>query len=566
MRPTALKSISSKSGFVATLLLAAHGVAFADSNITLTAAPTTARLPDGQSVPMWGLLCGTLSGGTFTYAPGSVSGSPAATPCTTLTGGAHDGSWQPPLITVPSGGSLTITLHNQLNFGTTYHAPTSLVIVGLIGGGLGSAPTRTPSPAHPPQGTTWPGTLGGTNPGDTVFTPPVQLDRVRSFAAEVAPSASASLVWTATNLRPGTYLIESGTHPSIQGPMGLYGIVVVTDASYPGQSFDKDVPLLLSEIDPLQNRAVDQAVRTAGFDPAAVWSGQIINSVKQCGHPDVHTCFPPAVNYDPRYFLVNGVSFDRASASSSLPAVPASPATGNVLLRFVNAGLRMHVPSVVGADMTLLAEDGNKLPGVPKVQSALFLPAGKTSDVVIHPALATATSTDCSALPCYAPATYAVFDRALGLSANNQRDGGMQAYINVAGGGASGAVGSSASIVAAVARPDSYYLVAGNALTVAEMAKGAIANDTGVYGVQLLSGPTGTGSALTLNADGTFKYTPGSGVTSDSFSYCANGTVTGSTCSSGITATVTLAECTSTPDSSGHVCKGGAPTAVADTF
>ena len=29
---------------------------------------------------------------------------------------------------------------------------------------------------------------------------------------------------------PGTYLIESGTHPSIQGPMGLFGILVVTTA------------------------------------------------------------------------------------------------------------------------------------------------------------------------------------------------------------------------------------------------------------------------------------------------------------------------------------------------
>ena len=41
-----------------------------------------------------------------------------------------------------------------------------------------------------------------------------------------------ALTWTA--LRPGTYLIESGTHPSIQGPMGLYGILVVTTAPASG--------------------------------------------------------------------------------------------------------------------------------------------------------------------------------------------------------------------------------------------------------------------------------------------------------------------------------------------
>ena len=42
--------------------------------------------------------------------------------------------------------------------------------------------------------------------------------------------------------------------------------------------------------------------------------------------------------------------------------MPAAGTQGNVLLRLVNAGLHMHVPSVVGAKMTLLAEDGNKLP------------------------------------------------------------------------------------------------------------------------------------------------------------------------------------------------------------
>jgi len=53
---------------------------------------------------------------------------------------------------------------------------------------------------------------------------------VQSFSTEVAAGTVAtSLTWTTP--RPGTYLLESGTHPSIQGPMGLYGMVVVTDAT-----------------------------------------------------------------------------------------------------------------------------------------------------------------------------------------------------------------------------------------------------------------------------------------------------------------------------------------------
>ncbi len=65
-----------------------------------------------------------------------------------------------------------------------------------------------------------------------------------------------------------------------------------------------------------------------------------------------------------------------------------------------------------------------------------------------------------------------------------------------------------------------------------------VSNDTNVYGVTLLAPPTG--GAVTLNRDGTFTYTAGTGTAADSFTYCANGSVTGTACSSGITTTVTL--------------------------
>ena len=45
---------------------------------------------------------------------------------------------------------------------------------------------------------------------------------------------------------------------------------------------------------------------------------------------------------------------------------------------------------------------------------------------------------------------------------------------------------------------------------------------------------------VALNANGTFTYTPSGTATADSFTYCANGTVTGTTCSSGLAATVNL--------------------------
>lgn len=335
MRSNIFKTIQYTVHVAFSAILLSAGISNAE--VALSAKPTTVTLPDGQSVPMWGLFCGSAT----------ATGSNGA-PCTTQTGVAQDGtSWQPPLITVQAGATLDIVLTNSLK------APTSLVIVGQMGGGLGSAPTRTASPTHPSQNATWP--IAGDASGPQ-FTPPAQLPRVQSFATEVAVGAtSTTLSWS--GLKPGTYLLESGTHPSIQGPMGLYGVVVVTDNSvtpnqaYPGVAYDKDVPVLLSEIDAVQNRAVDIAINTAGFSETAVWNGQ----PGQCGDPSVHSCYPPAVNYDPHYYLINGLSFDRNSPGNSALAVPMAASSGNVLLRFVNASLRMHIPSIVGLDMKLIA-------------------------------------------------------------------------------------------------------------------------------------------------------------------------------------------------------------------
>src|SRR6202023_3534263 len=141
------------------------------------------------------------------------------------------------VITVPTGQDLTITLTNSLTFAGG-NVPTSLMIVGQLGGGLGTTATSTASPDHTnAQPVTWP--IAGDAPGLAVTgvgTPPVQGPRVQSFSTEVAAGTTTALCWgpnctTPTPaLKPGTYLIESGTHPSIQGPMGLYGILVVTTA------------------------------------------------------------------------------------------------------------------------------------------------------------------------------------------------------------------------------------------------------------------------------------------------------------------------------------------------
>jgi hypothetical protein len=623
MRSNYLKTLKTAVLAISVLLLGAS-VSSAQQQVNLTAGPATATLPDGSAVPMWGYSCGpAVAGSTATCA----ALNPAAT---------GSAIWSPVVITVPTGQGLTINLTNNLSFPAlsltpTAKVPTSLVIVGQLGGGLGKTATATPSPSHENLGTTWP--IANTGP---VFVPPSQGPRVQSFSTEVQVGTTATaLTWTAP--RPGTYLLESGTHPSIQGPMGLYGIVVVTSApvgaaagtaypagTNPAVTYNAEIPILFSEIDPVQNNAVQAAVSTAGFSesatrgpyaPSALGSINLINgghnytsapnvsisggggsgatatadfdlpsgqvtginitnggtnytfaptisitgggcvssAANPCasanaalvlplgaasciGGPSV-ACYPPTVNFTPLYYLINGRAFDKTTASTSLfPAAPISGVTGTVLVRLVNAGLRMHVPSIVGSLTTpaviptgvtanpavggfsLVAEDGNPLPGVSRVQSEVFMAAGKTYDVMINVPAAGST-----ALP--------IFDRELSLSGNSiGRDGGMLAYISVNGAvlPSTGAFASAATT--AVANPDTYNsVITGQTLTVSDPSKGVLANDINVYGVKVVGTvPTG----LTLNENGTFVYTAGVPAT---FAYCGNGTITGAAC-----ATVTL--------------------------
>ena len=139
-------------------------------------------------------------------------------------------------------------------------------------------------------------------------------------------------------------------------------------------NYNAEVPLLLSEIDPVQNNAVNTAVNTAGFSETKVWSGQ----PGGCGNPGspvgvINTCYPPAVNYTPLYYLINGVAFNKSSTAATnpslFPVAPATGVTGSVLVRLVNAGLRMHVPSIVGSLTTpAVVATGTTAAAVPGIQ------------------------------------------------------------------------------------------------------------------------------------------------------------------------------------------------------
>lgn len=246
-----------------------------------------------------------------------------------------------PLQVGTPGGSLSITLRNCLS------EPVSLVIPGQM-------TTLTPQVIIDPQGRT----------------------RVTAFTHE-APAAGGTAVYTWNNLKPGTFLYQSGSHPAKQHQMGLYGALTV--GSYPGVS--NEVTLLFSEIDPALHGPLSPTAATP-------------------------------LNYKPKYFLINGQSY---APGEPVPVIATGKRTRTLLVRFLNAGLMSHSPTLQGPYMKVVAEDGNPYP-YPREQYSVMLAAGKTMDALWKPTK---------------NGTYAVYDRSLSLTSNGAAGGGMLVHLDV---------------------------------------------------------------------------------------------------------------------------------------
>jgi FtsP/CotA-like multicopper oxidase with cupredoxin domain len=366
----------------------------------LVAMPFNKAMPDG-SVPMWGYAL-DVGAGSVPTVPG-------------------------PAIVVPAGEtSLTINLRNALTGPGA--EPVSIVIPGQLS-------TMSPVKFADSQG----------------------RQRVRSFTAEAAPSGTQSYTWN--NLKPGTYLYHSGTHPQVQVQMGLYGAVTRDAAdgqAYSGVPYYSQATLLFSEIDP----ALHAAVAAGQYGPGTAMSSTI--------------------DYAPKYFLINGEVHPAASLSMTV---------GNVghpiLLRLLNAGLQSRSPVLQGHYMRLVAEDGNPYPHAREQYSA-FLPALKTVDAVIAPVEV---------------ATYPLYDRRLA--------DGMLALLTVADG--------SAGIP--LATDDGPYTTNEDTQLVVA-ALGVLDNDGPGTTASRLSGPIH--GSLSLAADGSFIYMPAPDYHgADSFTYQA---------------------------------------------
>lgn len=349
------KLVSSRLLLLAALPLAANQALAVEYWLQTGTAPAV------MGVPMWGYaLCG--AGVTE---PASCAGS------VTVPG---------PALTVPPGESLIVHLKNNLP------VPTSLIIPGQTKNAM--APVWFEPSALATIYT------GARPAGNTTA-------RVRSFDVE-APADGGSATYTWTTIKPGTYLYQSGTQPQVQVQMGLYGAMIkdagIGKVAYSQGTtnviYNKQVTLLYSEIDP----ALHAAVSNGTYGTTGPTS---------------------TLDYQPKYFLINGTPFPAASLSP----VATVPAGQNTLLRLLNASLKTHVPTINGQYWKMIAEDGNPYPYLnnPRQQYTAFLAAGKTMDVLLAPNNASST----------ANARYAIFDSRQFDTNNGTQGGGLLAYLDV---------------------------------------------------------------------------------------------------------------------------------------
>lgn len=197
------------------------------------------------------------------------------------------------------------------------------------------------------------------------------------------PGGTATYSFTADD--PGTYLYSSGTNPSRQVPMGLYGALVVR-SSVPGTAygtsataFNREAVLVLSEIDPLLN------ANPTAFDPT---------------------------DWHPTYWLINGKAYPD---TLSVPATPG----GRTLLRYLSAGLEHHTMLLLGLHQRVEARDATPL-NFPFDAVAETIAAGQTADMIVS-------------IPPGAPvgATYPLYNRQLHVTNGNDFPGGMLTFLQV---------------------------------------------------------------------------------------------------------------------------------------
>ncbi len=348
------------------LVLGAWGHQSEAKVVNLKAVEYVKTLPNGTDVTMWGFVQTDNTGAPL---PDAVPSSPG-----------------PDIVVGRNDVNLIIRLFNDLPVGADAFVAdaTSVVAPGL------QAVTTNANLAPP---------------APVTFTDASGRPRIRSLTQETAQGGSRVYRFKINN--PGSYLYHSGTHMSVQVPMGLYGAIKKDSGvreAYAGVPYDNEVMVVYSEIDEHLHTEVANRNYVPFGDPV--------------------TQLTSTIRYNPVAFMVNGSPFDPA-AEPPLDPASMSPygaqgfdggiAGQRTLVRFYNLGSKTRMPVLNGGSFEAVAEDGKPYANVKK-RVALQLAAGQTRDVILDTGVY---------------GVYTLFDRALGLSNSDGTAGGLYAKFVV---------------------------------------------------------------------------------------------------------------------------------------
>jgi FtsP/CotA-like multicopper oxidase with cupredoxin domain len=185
---------------------------------------------------------------------------------------------------------------------------------------------------------------------------PMAMDGVPGLTqGAVAPGGRFVYEFVATN--PGTRWYHSHQDAELQGPLGLYGPLIVDPRTPEPVRYDRELTFVLSEWD-------------LGLTPA-VATGE---APLPPGRPDL----PLSKQLDYDLFLLNG------KAHEAIPPIEVREGE-RVRLRLLNAGNLLHTMHSHGHSFRVVATDGNPVPaGLQLTKDSVTLGPSERVDVELH--------------------------------------------------------------------------------------------------------------------------------------------------------------------------------------
>lgn len=454
-----------------------------------------------------------------------------------------------PLLTVPVGDpAVNIHLRNDLP------VPTSFVVPGQVA-------IMTPE----------------------YFTDGQGRQRGTSLTHSTAPDAIGLYQWS--DFKPGSHAYHSGTHMAVQVQMGLYGGMKKDEAAnmaYPGVSYDQEAIIFYSEIDPALHAAVASGSYGTKTGPTSTINYQpmyfLVNgSLYEPGIPNLpptplaaagvgqrtllrfyngglRSIAPTLLGQHMKVVAEDGRLSPYAHEQYSL-LMPAGK-THDAIFTATHEGIYPIYDRVLNLSNGAMAPGGlytalrvgAAAAGIPIANTDSYLATEDTPLTIPAPGvLGNDTDPDGGTLTAFLASAVSVGT----LSLNPGGDftytppanyNGTATFSYAAGDGVLTSVPATVTISVApvndapLAIDDNYNGTADTPLAIAP--PGVLGNDADVDGdplaAVLVAGPAS--GALSLNADGSFSYTPNAGFSgSESFTYVANDAVVDSN-----VATVTL--------------------------